>query len=165
MNNNIILIGMPGAGKSTVGVLLAKALGYNFIDTDIIIQGRLNNRLYKIIEENGVAYFLQAENKIISEVCAERSVIATGGSAVFGKEAMEHLKQMGKVVYIKLGCDEIKKRVNNITTRGIVMKKGETIEDIYSERAPLYERYADITVDAENTAIEEAVEKIFSLLE
>lgn len=108
---------------------------------------------------------MQAENKIISEINAEHCVIATGGSVVFGKEAMEHLKQMGKVVYIKLGCDEIKKRVNNITTRGIVMKKGETIEDIYSERAPLYERYADITVDAENTAIEEAVEKIFSLLE
>ncbi len=165
MNDNIILIGMPGAGKSTVGVLLAKALGYNFIDTDLIIQGRLNSRLYKIIEDHGIAYFLQAENKIISEINAEHSVIATGGSAVFGKEAMEHLKQMGKVVYIKLGCDEIKKRVNNITTRGIVMKKGETIEDIYSERAPLYERYADITVDAENTVIEEAVEKIFSLLE
>lgn len=165
MYDNIILIGMPGAGKSTVGVLLAKALGYNFIDTDLIIQGRLNNRLYKIIEEHGIAYFLQAENRIVSEVSADHTVIATGGSVVFGKEAMEHLMQMGKVVYIKLGCDEIKRRINNITTRGIVMKKGEAIEDIYSERAPLYERYADITVDAENTTIEEAVEKIFSLLE
>ena len=164
MNDNIILIGMPGAGKSTVGVLLAKALGYDFIDTDLIIQGRLNNRLYKIIEENGIDYFLQAENKIVSEVSADHTVIATGGSVVFGKEAMEHLRQMGKVVYIKLGCDEIKRRVNNITTRGIVMKKDETIEDIYSERAPLYERYADIMVDVENTTIEEAVEKILSLL-
>lgn len=165
MNDNVILIGMPGAGKSTVGVLLAKALGYDFIDTDLIIQGRLNNRLYKIIEEHGIDYFLQAENKIVSEVSADRTVIATGGSVAFGKEAMEHLRQMGKVVYIKLGCDEIKRRVKNITTRGIVMKKDETIEDIYSERAPLYERYADITVDVENTTIEEAVEKILSLLE
>ncbi|MBD5097929.1 MAG: shikimate kinase [Lachnospiraceae bacterium] len=165
MNDNVILIGMPGAGKSTVGVLLAKALGYDFIDTDLIIQGRLNNRLYKIIEEHGIDYFLQAENKIVSEVSADRTVIATGGSVVFGKEAMEHLRQMGKVVYIKLGCDEIKRRVKNITTRGVVMKKDETIEDIYSERAPLYERYADITVDVENTTIEEAVEKILSLLE
>lgn len=165
MNDNVILIGMPGAGKSTVGVLIAKALGYDFIDTDLIIQGRLNNRLYKIIEEHGIDYFLQAENKIVSEVSADRTVIATGGSVVFGKEAMEHLRQMGKVVYIKLGCDEIKRRVKNITTRGVVMKKDETIEDIYSERAPLYERYADITVDVENTTIEEAVEKILSLLE
>lgn len=165
MNDNIILIGMPGAGKSTVGVLLAKALGYDFIDTDLIIQGRLNNRLYKIIEEHGIDYFLQAENKIVSEVTADHTVIATGGSVVFGKEAMEHLRRMGKVVYIKLGCDEIKRRVNNITTRGIVMKKDETIEDIYSERVPLYERYADITVDVRNTTIEEAVEKILSLLE
>lgn len=165
MNDDVILIGMPGAGKSTVGVLLAKALGYDFIDTDLIIQGRLNNRLYKIIEEHGIDYFLQAENKIVSEVRADHTVIATGGSVVFGKEAMEHLRQMGKVVYIKLGCDEIKRRVNNITTRGIVMKKDETIEDIYSERVPLYERYADITVDVGNTTIEEAVEKILSLLE
>lgn len=165
MNDNVILIGMPGAGKSTVGVLLAKALGYDFIDTDLIIQGRLNNRLYKIIEEHGIDYFLQAENKIVSEVSADHTVIATGGSVVFGKEAMEHLRQMGMVVYIKLGCDEIKRRVNNITTRGIVMKKDETIEDIYSERVPLYERYADITVDVGNTTIEEAVEKILSLLE
>lgn len=165
MNDDVILIGMPGAGKSTVGVLLAKALGYDFIDTDLIIQGRLNNRLYKIIEEHGIDYFLQAENKIVSEVSADHTVIATGGSVVFGKEAMEHLRQMGKVVYIKLGCDEIKRRVNNITTRGIVMKKDETIEDIYSERAPLYERYADITVDVGNTTIEEAVEKILRLLE
>lgn len=165
MNDDVILIGMPGAGKSTVGVLLAKALGYDFIDTDLIIQGRLNNRLYKIIEEHGIDYFLQAENKIVSEVHADHTVIATGGSVVFGKEAMENLRQMGKVVYIKLGCDEIKRRVNNITTRGIVMKKDETIEDIYSERAPLYERYADITVDVGNTTIEEAVEKILSLLE
>lgn len=165
MNDNVILIGMPGAGKSTVGVLLAKALGYDFIDTDLIIQGRLNNRLYKIIEEHGIDYFLQAENKIVSEVTADHTVIATGGSVVFGKEAMEHLRRMGKVVYIKLGCDEIKRRVNNITTRGIVMKKDETIEDIYSERVPLYERYADITVDVRNTTIEEAVEKILSLLE
>lgn len=165
MNDNVILIGMPGAGKSTVGVLLAKALGYDFIDTDLIIQGRLNNRLYKIIEEHGIDYFLQAENKIVSEVTADHTIIATGGSVVFGKEAMEHLRRMGKVVYIKLGCDEIKRRVNNITTRGIVMKKDETIEDIYSERVPLYERYADITVDVRNTTIEEAVEKILSLLE
>ncbi|MDE5873186.1 MAG: shikimate kinase [Lachnospiraceae bacterium] len=165
MNDNIILIGMPGAGKSTVGVLLAKALGYDFIDTDLIIQGRLNNRLYKIIEEHGIDYFLQTENKIVSEISADHTVIATGGSVVFGKEAMEHLRQMGKVVYIKLGCDEIKSRVNNITTRGIVMKKNETIEDIYSERVSLYERYADIMVDVGNTTIEEAVEKILSLLE
>lgn len=160
MKNNIILIGMPGAGKSTIGVLLAKAMNYGFLDTDITIQKENGQKLYEIIQEKGLDKFLEIENEILSKVEVENTVVATGGSAIFGKEAMEHLRKIGHVVYIKLSCGEIKKRVNNIKTRGIAMKEGKTMEDVYRERVPLYEKYADIIVDAEAATIEEAVEKI-----
>ncbi len=164
MKDNIILIGMPGAGKSTIGVLLAKALTYNFLDTDISIQRREEKKLYEIINERGLEEFINIENSVLSRLVVDGCVIATGGSAVYGKEAMTHLKSIGKVVYIKLSCDEIIKRVKNIKTRGIAMKKGNTIEDIYRERVPLYERYADIIIDAEGTTIEECVEMIIDRL-
>lgn len=160
MKNNIILIGMPGAGKSTVGVLLAKAINYEFLDTDIVIQKENGKKLYEIINEKGLEEFLKIENETLSRVEASNTVIATGGSAIFGQEAMEHLREIGHIVYIKLSCEEIIRRVNNIKTRGIAMKKGKTMEDVYRERVPLYEKYADIIVDGENTTIEEAVEKI-----
>ncbi|MBP9996714.1 MAG: shikimate kinase [Lachnospiraceae bacterium] len=162
--NNIILIGMPGAGKSTIGVLLAKAITYNFIDTDISIQQREKNQLYKIIDEMGLDAFIKIENDVLSRLEVDGCVIATGGSAVYGQQAMEHLRSIGTVVYIKLGLDEILKRVNNITTRGIAMKKGMALEDVYKERVPLYEKYADIIVDAEGTSIEECVEKVVKRL-
>lgn len=162
--NNIVLIGMPGAGKSTVGVLLAKALNYDFLDTDIIIQNRNGRKLYEIINDRGIDYFLRLENETLQSVDASNCVIATGGSAVFGREAMEHLREIGVVVYIKLSCEEIVRRVNNIKTRGIVMKKGKTMEDVYAERVPLYEKYAEITVDGEGTTIEECVEQIIKSL-
>lgn len=164
MKDNIILIGMPGAGKSTVGVLLAKALTYNFLDTDISIQRREQKKLYEIINEKGLEEFIQIENGVLSRLEVDGCVIATGGSAVYGAEAMEHLKSIGTVVYIRLGCEEIVRRINNIKTRGIAMKKGNTIEDIYEERVPLYEKYADIVVDAEGTTIEECVEQIIDSL-
>lgn len=160
MNNNIVLIGMPGAGKSTIGVLLAKAVNYEFLDTDITIQKETGKKLYEIIAENGLAAFLQIENDVLKKVEADRTVIATGGSAVFGREAMEHLKEIGTVVYIRLSCEEIIRRVNNIKTRGIAMQKGDSMEDVYRQRTPLYEKYADIIVDVEHTTIEEAVERI-----
>lgn len=160
MKSNIILIGMPGAGKSTVGVLLAKAMNYEFLDTDILIQKENNKKLYEIINEKGLDAFLQIENDVLKRVNTTKTIIATGGSAIFGSEAMEHLKSIGHVVYIKLSCEEIIRRVNNITTRGIAMKKGKTMEDVYNERVPLYEKYADIIIDGENTTIEECVEKI-----
>ncbi len=162
--SNIILIGMPGAGKSTIGVLLAKALNYAFIDTDLIIQNKTGKRLYEIIEEQGINEFLNIENETLKNVEVDKTVIATGGSAVFGKEAMEHLKKNARVVYLKLGCEEVVRRVKNITTRGIAMQKGESLQDIYEERAPLYDKYADITVECEGTTIEECVEKIVKLL-
>lgn len=162
MKNNIVLIGMPGAGKSTVGVLLAKALNYDFVDTDLIIQKENNKKLFEIIEEKGLEEFIRIENETLGRLETKGAVIATGGSAIFGKEAMEHLSNMGHIVYIRLSCQEIIRRVNNITTRGIAMKKGKTMEDVYKERVPLYEKYADITVDGEGTTIEQCVELIIN---
>lgn len=157
---NIILIGMPAVGKSTTGVVLAKALGFDFIDTDLIIQSEQNEKLYKIIEQKGIEQFIEIENECISRVKAENAVIATGGSVVFGKEAMTHLKEIGTVVYLKLTAKEIARRLENIKTRGVVMKKDETIEEIYNERTPLYEKYADVIIDAEKISLEQTVEKI-----
>jgi shikimate kinase len=165
MKSNIVLIGMPGAGKSTLGVLLAKAINYSFMDTDLIIQNQQGRLLYEIINESGIEEFLRIENAALKGVNVKNTVIATGGSAVFGTEAMEHLKADGVVVYIRLSLDEIEKRVRNIKTRGIAMKKGKTLADVYGERVPLYEKYADITVDGEGTGIEECVELILGSLD
>ncbi|MBR3834014.1 MAG: shikimate kinase [Lachnospiraceae bacterium] len=157
MKKNIVLIGMPGAGKSTIGVLLAKAINYDFIDADLIIQQKHNKKLYEIINECGIDEFLRIEDDVISGINVDGTVIATGGSAIYGENAMKHMKENGIVIYLKLSCVEIINRISNITTRGIAMKDGKTIFDIYNERVPLYEKYADITIDAEGTNIEECV--------
>ncbi len=158
--NNIILIGMPGCGKSTLGVLLAKTLLKSFVDTDLLIQEREGKELYKIIAEKGSDAFAAIENEVVSGVKVRNSVIATGGSVVFGKEAMKNLKSLGTVVYIRLPLHEIERRVNNIKTRGIVMAPGQTLASIYAQRAPLYEKYADITVRCSRAPLEKTVEKI-----
>jgi len=160
MKSNIVLIGMPGAGKSTIGVLLAKALNYDFLDCDLVIQQNNGKKLYEIINEIGIDEFLKIEDSTISNINKEKTIIATGGSAVYGKNAMSHLKDAGIVVYLKLSCVEIINRISNITTRGIAMKKGKTIFDIYEERVPLYEQYADVVIDAEGKSIEETVSVI-----
>lgn len=165
MKDNIVLIGMPGAGKSTLGVLLAKAINYGFVDTDLIIQRQSGKKLYQIIGDNGIDYFLKLENDTIKKLQVSNTVIATGGSAVYGEEAMDNLKKIAVIVYIRLSCDEIKNRVGNIKTRGIVMKAGKTMEDIYEERVPLYEKYADIVVDGEGTSIETCVERVLTALD
>lgn len=156
--NNIILIGMPGAGKSTIGVLLAKALKKPFIDTDLIIQEKQNRYLQEIIDADGIDKFLSIEKSTILDLTARNHLIATGGSAVYSEEALLHLK--GKVVYLKLGLEEIERRIINIKSRGIALKPGESLAELYNERVPLYEKYADIIVDCSGKDVEEVVNEI-----
>lgn len=157
---NIILTGMPGAGKSTIGVVLAKSIGYKFIDSDLVIQEREGKLLYEIIAEAGDEGFRKIENNVNASIDADKAVIATGGSAVYGKEAMEHFKETGKVVYLKHCCKEIKKRLGNLNKRGVTIKEGQTLEDLYNERTPLYEKYADIVIDCTGKQIREIVNEI-----
>lgn len=145
--NNITLIGMPASGKSTVGVLLAKRLGFSFVDVDILIQEREKRLLKEIIGEVGDEGFMEIENRINAGLDVERSVIAPGGSVIYGKEAMEHLKEISTVVYLKLSFEEVKKRLGDLVDRGVVLKDGMSLLDLYNERVPYYERYADVTVD------------------
>lgn len=145
--DNIILIGMPGCGKSTVGVLLAKRLGYRYMDVDLLIQEEAGARLFEILRDKGGDYFAALEDRVGASIDASRTVIATGGSMVYGEAAMAHLKRIGKVVYLRVPLAELEHRVNNFETRGILMQEGQTLADIFAERTPLYERYADITVD------------------
>ncbi len=157
---NIVLIGMPGCGKSTVGVLLAKSLLSDFVDTDLIIQNKYKKSLCDIINDDGLEEFKNKENIVLRELRCENSVIATGGSAVYCEEGMKNLKETGKVVYLKLSPTRISQRINNITTRGIAMKEGCTIDELYEERRPLYEKYADITIDCESLSPEDCVTEI-----
>ncbi len=161
---NIILIGMPGAGKSTIGVLLAKTMLMSFTDTDLLIQKKYSSSLCDIINSKGIEEFLKIENDVICEEDFENSIVATGGSAVYGDEAMKNLKENGIVVYLKLSPAELEKRINNIHTRGIAMKEGTTIEELYEERAALYEKYADITVECSALTPEQCVDEINRLI-
>lgn len=158
--NNIVLIGMPGCGKSTIGVLLAKIIGYDFVDTDILIQQKENKKLYKIIQENGLEYFKKVENEVNSTLNLTNTVIATGGSVVYGKDAMEHLQKIGTVVYLKVSKEELKNRLGNFETRGVVIENGKTFEDLYEERIPLYEKYANFTILSEKIDLSKNAEEI-----
>ena len=157
---NIVLIGMPASGKSTAGVVLAKVLGKKFIDTDLIIQEREGALLSEIIKDKGVAGFMKSEEEAILSVAENNAVIATGGSAVYSEKAMEHLKENGTVVYLKVEKDELFKRLHNIKERGVVLKPGEDIEEMYKNRSVLYEKYADIIIEENDCTIEETIEKI-----
>ena len=141
---NIVLIGMPGVGKSTIGVILAKVLGYSFLDAD---------------------GFIEVENRVNASIRADRAIIATGGSVVYGKEAMEHLKEIGRVVYLKVSYAILEKRLADIKGRGVVLKKGQTLETLFEERSKLYEQYADIEVSEEGLDVEQTVEKLVEALE
>ena len=162
---NITLIGMPGAGKSTIGVILAKSLLCDFTDTDLIIQKQTGKSLCDILDEKGREGFLQLENDIISRQSFENCVIATGGSAVYGEEAMKKLREISTVVFLKVDTPELEKRLSNIRTRGVAMKKGTTIRQLHEERLPLYEKYADITLNCTGLTAEECVESIIGLIE
>ena len=157
---NIVLIGMPGAGKSTIGVLLAKSMLMDFVDTDLLIQIKYSKSLCDIINENGIEKFLEIENEVIGEASFENAVIATGGSAVYGKEAMSKLRTEATVIYLNVEPEILEKRIDNIHTRGIAMKEGTTINELYTQRAFLYEKYADITVDCGILSAEECVDEI-----
>jgi shikimate kinase len=163
--DNIILIGMPGSGKSTVGVVLAKVLGYGFVDSDLVIQEQEGMRLFQIMEEKGIDGFIQVENLVNSRIRADRCVIATGGSVVYGKEAMEHLRSIGRVIYLRLPFGELRERLGNLKCRGVVLKDGQTLEELYRERTPLYEQYADLVVDEEGLGVEETLERIVDQLQ
>ncbi len=161
--NNIILIGMAGCGKSTVGVLLAKALGMGFLDTDLVIQRREGKKLQEIINVDGLEYFKRAEDAALLSVETDSTVIATGGSAVYYNDAMKHLKAGGKCVWLALPFDVIERRIRNIKTRGIAIAPGKTLRDVFEERQPLYEKYADIRVDCAGSAEDNVAEVIKAL--
>lgn len=158
--DNIVLIGMPGVGKSTVGVILAKIVGYEFVDADLVIQKEEGKLLKDIIAEQGTEGFIQVENRVNSKLDVHHSVIATGGSVIYGKEAMAHLKEIGTVVYLKQSFRVLNRRLRNIRNRGVVLKEGQTLRDLFEERTVLYEKYADVIVDEYGLSIEETVEAI-----
>ena len=157
---NVVLIGMPGSGKSTVGVVLAKKLGYRFLDSDLVIQETCGKLLYQLIDEKGEAGFLMLENEINASIMADHTVIATGGSAVYGKDAMSHFCKMGQIVYLKLPYEELKERLGDLHERGVVLKEGYTLLELYEERVPLYERYAGVVIECSGKSIRQVVEEI-----
>lgn len=163
--NNITLIGMPASGKSTVGVLLAKRLGYTFLDTDIVIQHQERRLLKEIIEQEGLEGFMEIENRVNSKLQANKAVIAPGGSVIYGKEAMEHLKEIGAVVYLKLSYEEIESRIDDLKDRGVVLKDDMTLLDLYNERVPYYEKYADLTIDETERTAGETVDELRAMIE
>lgn len=155
--SNIVLIGMPGSGKSSIGVLYAKNIGYGYIDSDLLIQAREKKLLREIIAEKGLEGFNRVENEVNSEICADRCVIATGGSVIYGQEAMAHLKEIGKVIYLELPYGEIERRLGDLKTRGVSIKEGMTLKDLYDERIILYKKYADVAVNLSGKNVEECV--------
>lgn len=165
MKDNIVLIGMPGVGKSTVGVILAKVLGYQFVDADLVIQEQEGKLLKEIIEEVGAEGFIEVENRVNASIDAKKTIIATGGSVVYGKEAMEHLSEIGTVVYLSVPFVTLEKRLADIKGRGVVLKEGQDLKALFEERTPLYEKYSDITIDENNLTVEETVEKLVNSLQ
>lgn len=162
--NNVTLIGMPGSGKSTIGVILAKALGYQFLDTDLVIQKQEKRNLSQIIAQEGPERFKEIENKVNASVDVTETVIAPGGSVIYCEEAMKHLRSIGKVVYLKISLESLSKRLGNLRGRGVLLKEGQTLKDLYEERVPLYEKYADIVVDEEGKDLEESLAAVLEII-
>lgn len=164
MKSNITLIGMPGCGKSTIGVILAKVLGYEFLDSDLLIQKKEGRLLHEIISQDGFLRFAKIEEEVNASIKGRKQIIATGGSVIYGELAMEHLREISEVVYIKLPLEELKRRLGNIRKRGVLLKEGQDLDGLYLERCPLYEQYADIIIDAEGLSVEELMEMIVDRL-
>ena len=165
MKNNVVLIGMPGVGKSTSGVILAKVLNYDFLDSDLVIQKKTGQRLKDIISGEGIDGFNAVENQINREIQCENTVIATGGSVVYGKEAMEHFQKIGTIVYLKISYESLDERLGDLDERGVVHKKGQTLQVIYEERTALYEKYADVTVELDGKTVAETVDAVLAALQ
>ena len=164
MKNNVVLIGMPGVGKSSAGVVLAKVLGYEFVDSDLVIQKEEKRLLKDIIAEDGLDEFIRIENRVNSNLNVNNCVIATGGSVIYGKEAMEHLSEIGVIVYLRATFDTIDSRLGNLEGRGVAIKRNQTLFDLYQERTILYEKYADVVVDLDNQDISATVVEIARIL-
>ena len=164
LKDNIVLIGMPGVGKSTVGVILAKVLGYQFVDADLLIQQQEGRLLCDIIAQEGTEGFIQVENRVNASIEAKHEIIANGGSVVYGAEAMEHLRRIGTVIYLKVPYSVLKKRLADIKGRGVVLKEGQNLYDLYLERTPLYEKYADVEISEAGLDIEQTVDQIVEKL-
>ena len=164
MKSNIVLVGMPTSGKSTVGVILAKLLGMDFIDSDLIIQKKTGKKLSEIIEDEGLDGFIDIENKICCGIKAENTVIATGGSVIYGEEAMKHFRESGRVVYLEIDYDTLEQRLHHTKQRGVVLREGQTKKELFDERVVLYKKYADICLSEEGMGIEETVQKLGDLL-
>ena len=156
---------MPGAGKSTVGVVLAKILGYHFLDSDLEIQEQTGKLLHELITEHGDEGFLEIENRVNAGLKVEKTVIATGGSAVFGEDAMKHLQEISTVVYLRLPYRSLKRRLGDLKKRGVVLKPGQTLADLYKERVVLYEKYADVTVDQYKLNVDQTLKAVLQALE
>lgn len=162
---NIVFIGMPASGKSTVGVVVAKRLGYKFVDTDLVIQEVEKRLLKEIIAEEGNEGFLRIEDRVNAEIQEERAVISPGGSVVYCENAMRHYKEIGTIVYLYTSYETINNRLHNAKNRGVVLKDGQTLNDLYEERTALFERYADLTISEEGRDLEETIEEILRVLE
>ncbi|HJC38791.1 MAG TPA: shikimate kinase [Candidatus Mediterraneibacter faecigallinarum] len=165
MKDNLIFIGMPAVGKSTVGIVVAKRLGMRFVDADLLIQEQEKKLLREIIAEVGEEGFLKIENQVNAEVEAENSVISPGGSVVYCEEAMRHYKEIGTIVYLKASYQTIKRRIRNPKKRGVVLREGQSLRDLYNERVPYFEKYADITVCEDGCRIEETIENVINAVE
>ena len=157
---NVVLIGMPGAGKSTIGVVLAKNLGISFMDSDLVIQEQEGKKLHELISEHGLEGFIEIEDRVNASLQPKKAAIATGGSVVYGKNAMEHLNEIGTVIYLKLSYESIEDRLGDLTERGVVLRESQTLKDLYEERVPLYEKYANIVIDCDEKNIREIVTEI-----
>ena len=159
--DNIVLIGMPGSGKSTIGVVLAKKLGYDFVDSDLVIQGRYKKTLEQLIDEYGDAGFIKLENDVNESLDYDNA----GGSAVYGSGAMKHLKKIGTVVYLRVSEMDLNERLGSLKERGVVSNGKTTVKEIFEDRKALYEKYADITVDLEGKTLRESVEELANCLQ
>lgn len=163
-NKNIVLIGMPGVGKSTIGVILAKEIGFEFIDSDLLIQKREKKLLKQIIAESGVDGFIEIEGQVNASIEEDRAVIATGGSAIYHEAAMHHLKEIGTVIYLRCSYSILEKRLGNLHNRGVVLREGQDLYQLFQERSLLYEQYADLIIDEDENGIEETLGMIIDNL-